>query len=968
MTYRHCRHGVRVLAVLLLANIPRVAVGGPAAQVENDWLLQEQYRHETRREAITTQADAAGACDGVKNGKWGFHTGLTESPWWQVDLGERRAIARVVIWNRCDGASERASRLMLRVSEDGEAWQRVYAHDGATFYGQSDGKPLTVALSGEEARFVRIQLPGTSFFHLDEVEIFGPDSPERNLAFQRPADQDSTSQWSTYCLPPRPINWFKRVADSLAYCKRLARDWADAGIDVSREVEAIARFEARMKEVFPTRIDREHYLGVRRIQRRLMLATPLVDFDALLVTKRVPGSFNHMSDQYYGWWSRPGGGIYVLRGFREDAPTLTCITDAFSEAGSFLRPMLSYDAGRVLFAWCRHYPHLAAEQNKLDKAKVPEDAFYHLFEMNLDGSEVRQLTHGKYDDFDGRYLPDGRMVFLSTRRGQAVQCGLDSAQRTRQHADLPDAYVRCGGGPERPVAVYTLHTMEADGGGLCAISPFEMFEWTPSVARDGAILYSRWDYIDRDNMPYMSLWAINPDGTNARLVYGNFTKAPHCAFEPRSIPDSNKIILTASGHHAQTMGSLVLLDPAAGTEGDAPVTRITPETPFPEIEAWPQAYFANPWPLSERFHLVAWGIEEIATQGNQRSPSGMGIYLLDSAGGMELLYRDPDISCAYPIPVRPQPRPPVLASTTDRVGPAEGCFLLTDVYRRLGKTGGGAVNALRIVAIPAKTHPTMNFPSLGVTHDDPGKCVLGTVPVENDGSAHFRVPAGVIVFFQALDKDGMAIQTMRSATHVQPGQTLSCIGCHESRQQAPPQKRVLAAGRPPSKITVGPEGSWPLRFDRLVQPVLDKHCARCHRPDSSVDKAKDFDLSAAAAYASLINYGKPSLAEHVQDAYRRGYSMEGRCAARNSALLAKLTGPEAHHDVQLSPDAVERLITWMDTYAQRLGSFCDAQEQELLELRQRHADLLIERPENPATLVSLAANAGILEQEREEDL
>ena len=467
----------------------------------------------------------------------------------------------------------------------------------------------------------------------------------------------------------------------------------------------------------------------------------------------------------------------------------------------------------MLFAWCKHYPRLAAETNKLDKANVPEDAFYHLFEMNIDGTGVRQLTHGKYDDFDGRYLPDGRVVFLSTRRGQFIQAGRESASQTLAQADLPDCYVRCGGGPERPVAVYTLHVMERDGTGLCAISPFEMFEWEPSVANDGSILYARWDYIDRDNMPFMSLWTTRPDGTGTRLVYKNFTRIPHCVFEPRSIPNSDKIIFTASGHHSQTMGSLVRLDPSAGTEGADPITRLTPEVCFPEAEGWPLSSYATPWPLSERHYLVSWGMPGLKHPG----PAGwarwhsvpdqikeMGVCWFDAAGQLEPLYRDPDISTMYPIPVRPQPLPPVLAAQAKPDGPQEGRFLLADVYRGLGQVKRGDIKRLRIVAVPPKTHPTMNFPNMGLTADDPGKCVLGTVPVEADGSAWFRVPSGVTLFFQALDAQGRAVQTMRSATYAQPGETVGCIGCHEPRNQTASAKPVLAALREPSRITPGP--------------------------------------------------------------------------------------------------------------------------------------------------------------------
>ncbi len=865
-------------------------------QVEADWLLQEGYRSQASGAVnISPEMDAAGAVDGIKNGKWPFHTGMEKEPWWQVDLGSKQPIARVLIWNRSDSAASRASRLRLRLSDDGKTWRTVYQHNGKTFYGYTDKKPLVVELKAQQARFVRAQLPGTSYFHLDEVEVFGPGDPEKNLALRKPALQSSVSQWSSNSLPQKPRPEIKMDTEA---------QWA---------------------------------------KRRKFLSDPLLDFDDILFTKRVPGSFSHMSDQYYGWWSRPGGGIFILKNFKSDSPSTVCITESFNEPGSFLRPMLSYDARKVLFAWCRHYPNLARERDKMNKANVPEDAFYHLFEMNIDGTDVKKLTHGKYDDFDARYLPDGSIAFLSTRRGHFIQTGLDSAARTSSKADLPDCYVRCGGGPSRPVAVYTLHSMKADGSQLCAISPFEMFEWTPSVAHDGTILYSRWDYIDRHNMPYMSLWATNPDGTNARIVYGNHTRSPHCTFEPRSIPNSHKIVFTASAHHAQTMGSLVLLDPTAGNEGRDPLTRLTPEVKFPEAEGWSKTFYANPWPLSEQLYLVSWGPEENVRQGRIRPANGMGIYLFDPKGGKELLYRDKDISSMYPIPVRPRSKPAALPNSVDWDGPQEGTFLLTDVYRGLKTTKRGDIKHLRIVAVPPKTHPSMNRPSLGVTRDDPGKCVLGTVPVEEDGSAHFRVPSGVIVFFQALDKRGMAVQTMRTTTHVQPGQKLSCIGCHESRFESPPVKTALASLREPSKISAGPEGSWPLRFDRLVQPVLEQNCVRCHNPKADDAKAAKFDLTPRRAYQSIIHYGKPSLNDHVGARYGQGRSLEGACAASQSHFLKTITGPKGHHDVKLSAADLERLIIWMDTSAQKLGSFSEDQERRLIALRQRVAGLLIER-------------------------
>jgi len=911
-------------------------------RIEADWLLEVELRGrgETRA-GVTTAEDAVGGCDGVKDGLWAFHTNLDENPWWQVDLGQPYPLDRVLVYNRCDGgAADRAAHLRLLLSGDGQAWREVYRHDGTVFYGHTDGKPLVIPLNGARARFVRTQLPGPQFLHLDEVEVYGPADPTKNLALGQPADQSSVSQWSTRKLRRRPgeePNY--PIAETIERGRRLAADLRERGVAVERfvrELDAAAAQLEALPEQPPQGARSALYRKVRWTVRELALSNPLLDFDRLLFVKRRPGTFSHMSDQNYGWWSRPGGGIYLLEGFQTDAPREICLTSDLPP-GNFMSPDLSYDGARVLFAYCRYYPEVAGQPDKVNKENLPEDAFYHIYEMNLDGGGRRQLTHGRYDDFDARYLPNGDIVFLSTRRGQAIQCGLETGLATLT-ATCPDSYVRCGGDHWRPVAVYTLHVMDADGGNLRQISPFENFEWTPSVAHDGSILYARWDYVDRDNMPYMSLWATNPDGTNPRIVYGNFTRNPHCIFEARSIPHSPKLIFTASGHHAITGGSLVLLDPRVGVDGDAPITRLTPEVCFPESEGWPASYFVNPYPLSEQYYLVGWSAEPLPPGGGSNAGNGVGIYLFDVFGNLTLLYRDPEISSMYPLPVRPRPRPSPVATAVNWAGPPEGRFLLHNVYQGLGDGPYGPISRLRIVGVPAKTQPEMNTPSIGITHDDPGKYVLGTVPVEPDGSAYFRVPSGVAVFFQALDEDGLAVQTMRTLTYVQPGQTLSCIGCHEHRGMAPPNARPLAARREPSKIQLGPEGSWPLRFDRLVQPVLDQHCVHCHRPGGHEQAIARLNLTPDQAYEGLVSWGSPSLRDHVARCYREGRSVVGDGAARRSPLLAMLR--RGHHDVQLGEDDWSRLLTWMDTYGQRLGSFSDDQEQRLLALRARARELL----------------------------
>ncbi|MHC4252959.1 MAG: discoidin domain-containing protein, partial [Planctomycetota bacterium] len=208
--------------VALSAVLPRPAVAGGVdgfrAQVEADWRLQVEHRGDGRsrppsaakraRGIISTSSDAAGAVDGVKNGRWGFHTDAVDKPWWHVDLGGVKNVSRVVIWNRCDSCAPRTSRLSVLLSDDGKRWRKVYTHGGTTFYGFTDRKPLDVKLGGqgghERARFVRVQLPVMSYFHLDEVEVFGPRAPGKNLALGRPADQKNISQWSTASRAPGP--------------------------------------------------------------------------------------------------------------------------------------------------------------------------------------------------------------------------------------------------------------------------------------------------------------------------------------------------------------------------------------------------------------------------------------------------------------------------------------------------------------------------------------------------------------------------------------------------------------------------------------------------------------------------------------------------------------------------------------------------------------------------------------------
>jgi hypothetical protein len=926
----------------LLADDPAVT----REQLEADWLRQLELRFRPSPGgpvSVTTAEDAAGAVDGVKDGKWGFHTQFEDRPWWQIDLQQSTSLDQIVLYNRCDGGfAARAGRILIQLSSDGQDFHRFYQHDGTPFLGHPDGKPLRVPLDGAVARFVRLQLPGRDYFHLDEVEIY-PRGSDQNIALNKPATQSSTSQWSSRSAPPQTALG-EAIALTVERGLQLADDLQQRGVQVADQQHRLEEIASCLDgpAVQPDQTQQQQwYLDACQAVRALSLRNPLLDFEQVLFVKRATTLFPHVSDQYYGWWSRPGGGLYLLEGFRQDRATIRNLTEDWP-AGSFLNPDISYDGRRALFAWCRHYPELAAVSDKTDKDQLPEDAFYHVFEMELDDGTVRQLTHGRYDDFDARYLPDGRIVFVSTRKGTALQANKASAQSTL-NVTQPDSFVRCGGGNHRPVAVFTLHRMDADGGNLCAISAFENFEWLPTVASDGRILYARWDYIDRFNGDFFSLWSTNPDGTNGQLVYGNYTARPQAVFEARSIPHSPKLIFTATAHHSITGGSLVLLDRTRGDEFERPLTRLTPEVCFPETEGWPEHYYAHPWPLSEQYFLTSWSDRRLPPHtlmppDDPRNPANAcGIYLYDAFGNLTLLRRDPQINSVTPIPVAPRAEPPALPDLVHWKGPQKGAFLLQDIYLGLNGVPRGSISQLRIVGVPPKVQPQMNQPSLGVSREDPGKFVLGTVPVEADGSAYFEIPSGIPVFFQALNQDGLSVQTMRSLSYVQPGQTLACVGCHEHRDTAPPISQVpLAAARGPSLLTPGPDGSWPLRFDRLIQPILDRRCVQCHRPDSEDKAAAALDLTAAKSYTSLLEFADGNLR---QLAFERDRSEVGETPSLASRLFQVLTAPEGHHDVVLSPDEFRSFATWVDTYAQIAGSYSDHQEQQLNELREEFAEM-----------------------------
>ncbi len=698
--------------------------------------------------------------------------------------------------------------------------------------------------------------------------------------------------------------------------------------DLSPEKAQLAQYQAARVRI-AIHDDTTRYRLFRQVlelRRRIAFSNPLLDFDRILFIKRqfLPATAtwgpdmlgNHMCDQYFGFHAIRGGGLYVLEAPWAKEPTVRSIlTDSVVlngrwkgrklAPGGFLSPDLSFDGRTVLFAYTEAEP---------TRYQWTERSTFHIFRVNTSGSDLIQLTDGPVNDFDPCWLPNGRIAFISERRG---------------------GYGRCH---PRPVPVYTLHSMDEDGSDILCLSYHEANEWQPSVDHDGRIVYTRWDYVDRGNIQAHHPWTTAPDGRDARAIQGNFGKSkdarPIMELDLRAIPGAHKYIATAAAHHGQAYGSLVRIDPGIpDNDGMAPVQRVTPEVPFPEAESDFNSgqVYATPWPLSEYFYLCVYDVRGSAARGTRNN---YGIYLLDAFGNKELIYRDPSLSCLSPIPVRPRGKPPVVTATAATMQPPapsmpEAATVgVINVYNSLYPFPEGAtIRALRIIQVLPKTTPLINEPRIGYGNEKGARAVLGTVPVEVDGSVHFYLPAGKAVYFQALDERGLAVQSMRSDTYVHPEQHLFCQGCHEPRHTVPSntEKPGLAFRRPPSRIQPDVEGSNPFSFSRLVQPVLERHCVTCHNEEAKAPDLRkgEWEKHPDYRYTSYSNLGEYAFfigsTRNTYDPWTTPRTAPGQFGARASKLYQILR--HGHHEVQLPEEDLRRITLWLDCNSDFFGSY-----------------------------------------------
>ncbi len=506
------------------------------------------------------------------------------------------------------------------------------------------------------------------------------------------------------------------------------------------------------------------------------------------------------------------------------------VTTLVDDPGGVIRdPNVHWDGRKVAFAWKR--------------SELEDD--YHLYDIDAFGGKPRQLTRGLgFADYEPAYLPNGDLVFSSTRCVQTVDCWWTE--------------------------VANLYSCAPDGSRIRRLGFDQVHTNYPQALDDGTVTYTRWEYNDRGQLFVQSLFQMRPDGSGQTERYGNNSWFPTSLLHARGVPGSGEVMAVASGHHSSQAGKLCVVDTRLGSQENQGVRLVAPRraTPAERIDAYGQMgdQWMYPYPLSDRELIVSFWPDDGHRTGRSTFDGHYSIFWMDVDGRRELLASDPERSCHNPSPLMPRKAP---ASTPRPVvePPAMGSYYVQDVYAGPAMAGvaRGSAASLRVVALdyraagvrangnsgPAGGALVSTPIAIGNGAWDP-KVVLGEAAIQPDGSAYFTAPARTPLYFQVLDGAGKVIQTMRSWSTLQPGERASCTGCHEPKSAAPAASRTTQALRagPQPLVTPGGAGGG-YSFRRRVQPILDKHCVGCHRDPAlrppGAPSAPHADLTRAAA-------------------------------------------------------------------------------------------------------------------------
>jgi len=696
------------------------------------------------------------------------------------------------------------------------------------------------------------------------------------------------------------------------------------------------------------------------------------DVDTLVFVKRATFQSSHYYTDFIDGCKFFGTDLCVLD---LRSGSVTSLLPERMKMGLINRIDVSFDAKRVVFDW-----------------KADHRSGFHLWEVSVDGRGLKQLTFppadekevsrryhlfkdnpyhwvrypdkypvdfGVYghwsDDMHPCYLSDGGIAFVSTRCRHGILC---------DGADILTATV--------------LYRIDADGGNIEKLTNSAVSEANPTIMEDGRILYTRWEYVDKGDVCIKCLWAVGTDGTASAEIYGNDIAMPPSMVHGRQVPNHpNLFVMAGVPHCPQTgVGTIIRVDTSKDIRSAEAMTLMTPET---EIDA--EGWFKHPWETESKdgnpryskclgphfadpFPLDAQTLVMVCQPDRDKMwkcPDGYGIYLYEGPGRYTDLFRTEGTSCWTPIPLKTRPIPPLRVSSLDSeiaqkrlAGVPLAVCVVSDVHRGMEGIDRGEVKYIRIneqVPRPWAARRNWDYHTFHQQHSQVSatnlglKAQWGIVPVEEDGSAHFYVPADRNVFFQALDANYQELQRERTYVNYRPGEIRSCVGCHETPNNTattalPPT--LAALRRPPSMP--GPQpgeetGQRCLDYEGDVQPVLDRHCVSCHNGES---EDTDVDLRGAPTDMFSVSY------ENLIGVKCTGASVDWYKVERRNLLgtlifennpkvgnaeylppksLGSTTAPlvdtlrSGHYDVKLSEAEMVRLTTWIDSNAQYYGSY-----------------------------------------------
>ena len=762
-----------------------------------------------------------------------------------------------------------------------------------------DGQPvkLSVAQGRHTLKFARRgPLPNLSELRLDSLTPFPKDwkPTERKI---RHLDRVPPEHRTTF-LPPDAVN----VGALRMAIRDTIKTFGPKYPDGERRLTQLSELEKKQKAAENgaaedrKKIDDE----LKALRRRAMLDHPSLDFDKLIFLKRGGGYGHTYTDQHA---SGTEGNLCVLSPVSADGKIAELVPEL--TGGLFDRFDLSHDATKIVFGY--------------KKTKN-----FRLYEIDIDPAagrmvpgSLRQLTSGGkceadvikacgwqgrgaergFDDMDPVYLPDGKILFASTRSMRKTFCGGST--------------------------VTTLYVIDADGKNIRCLSAGPINEHTPAVLDDGRVVYMRWEYVDKGLGNGETLWAVRPDGSGVDHVFKNNTVRPAGMSSARSIPGSRRLVAIGGTHHNTAVGAVILVDARRSRRGTAAMRSLTPEIGYPCMAhpVYHFGFFMDPYPLSEKLFVVSHAPGQIP-----RTRAHYGIYVLDAWGNRALLCNDPKLNCYDPIPLRPRRKPMRIASTSSpEAAPGQesetqetGTLFLQNVYQGMTGIERGRVKYLRVVGpLDQPWGGDVHINRIGLNVDIHRKHIYGYVKVHADGSANFKVPANQNILVQALDKNFMCLQHMATFINLMPGEKRGCIGCHELRKKAPSLagKRPMAMRYPTQTIVPQPGDSGPRTVDYAldVQPIFDKHCVKCHsgkKPKARLNLTGVPTGQYCISYESIMGR---ELISYMDCRYGRSgfhpFPPLSHFSPRSKLTMMLLKG---HQKVKLSQAEFLKIVTWVD--------------------------------------------------------